>query len=415
MKNIVEPESLSLFQWMHGGASNFFLRIGRAYFYCLTILISVSQSQIGIQDRLSENIITNQSQIISQPIPPTNIIDSPCFPVDPESYHLGPGDVIGIDVFSKVYSRFSLKVNPQNGVVFPQVGFVSVRQQTLATFEKALTTILTQRIKCDSVNVYLEKGKAVRVSVYGAVKNPGEITLESYSRLSDALSKIEVLPWGKKDQIEITNDGNLKTLNLFNILKLGNISDNPLLISGTKIYVPSCLDSGKYITFIDGVFSSRLCLPEGAKVRDLAMINEKNLNTVRRAISITIHRNNQEIVSNNYAGDFLQDKDSIIVNTSEGRVYVSGAVVKPGYFPFDPTISLQQYIAQAGGEEWRGQRTQWKVIRNEIEIPAQSKFLLEPGDIIIVPGKSVLRFNEYLNVLVAIATVIIAAKSIGTF
>jgi protein involved in polysaccharide export with SLBB domain len=117
----------------------------------------------------------------------------------------------------------------------------------------------------------------------------------------------------------------------------------------------------------------------------------------------------------NFSGELIQNGDSVIVNSGEAKIFVTGAVARPGSFLYEPSLSVQQYIASAGGEEWRGNSSNFKIYRNNVEAASTNDVTLQPGDILYIPGRRVMRFNEFVGALVAVATLLIAAKTVGTF
>ncbi len=341
--------------------------------------------------------------------------ESADFPIDPKTYELGPGDIIGVDIFAKVYAKISLKINPQNGVVFPQIGFVSTQGQTPFSLEEQIKPLMRKKVKADSIKVYLEKGKKIRLTVYGSVKKPGQILLENFSRLTEALKEADLLPWASRNNIKVETVGGVKEYDVFKAVKTGDTIGNPMLTSGSKIFISSCLESGKYFTFKKGSLITRVCLPEGAQVLDLPILLRDLMGKNGNMYSLIIKRDKSAKSVDSYASDSLKDQDSVIVNSGESKVFVTGSVPRPGQYSFDPWLSLQQYVSLAGGEDARGNGMSVKLYRNNIEVPVNQNTQVESGDILYVSTRVIVRFNEYLSAMVALATLLIAAKSINAF
>ncbi len=384
-----------------------------AFFVLIFTFLGFTQIQESTSKYSYEQEVPTEIKPINKP--PLLSFESPDFPIDPEAYILGPGDLIGIDVFSKVYVNLDLQVNPQNGIVFPQIGFISTMNHSISSFGQELQAILKRKMKCDSIKVYLEKGKSVRVAVHGAVKSPGVLLLASYSRLNDVLLKAEILPWGKYDEVNISNDGKERMVNPFKAMMTGDTTENPLVSSGTRIFVPSCMDNGPFAIYKNRAYTSKLCLPKGARVRDLPLLDKKGLEKLDYQFNVVIKREGQKLALDNYSGEIIQNGDSVIVNSGEAKIFVTGAVARPGPFLFEPSFSVLQYIALAGGEEWRGNSSNFKIFRDNVEVASANGFDLKPGDILFIPGRSVIRFNELLGALVAVATLMITAKTVGAF
>ncbi|MBU2530263.1 MAG: hypothetical protein KKD35_04400, partial [Elusimicrobia bacterium] len=113
----------------------------------------------------------------------------------------------------------------------------------------------------------------------------------------------------------------------------------------------------------------------------------------------------------------LQDGDRIIVGGSINSVYILGLVNSPGpktYF-YDATVS--DYILLAGGFKEYGDKGHVKIIRGDINNPVIIKDInlsnffadgsvdrveVEPGDIIMVEGDWVVKWQETLSILTMI-------------
>jgi protein involved in polysaccharide export with SLBB domain len=117
----------------------------------------------------------------------------------------------------------------------------------------------------------------------------------------------------------------------------------------------------------------------------------------------------------NFSNEPLKDQDSVIVSSTESKVFVTGSVPRPGQYSYDPWLSPQQYVSLAGGEDARGDRFSVKLSRNNKNVPINKDTVLEPGDILHVSTRAILNFNEYLSAMVGLATLLIAAKSINAF
>lgn len=390
------------------------IKMPSIYFLCAFFLITASHAQFpNLNSKSNDEMdLTPKDAFVT---PPIDFKESADFPINPETYELGPGDVIGIDIFTKVYAKISLKINPQNGVVFPQIGFISTQGQTISSLENQLKPILKKRAKSDSIKVYLEKGKKIRLSVYGAVKKPGQLVLENFSRLTEALKEVDLLPWGALGSIRVDDGSGVKEYDVFKALKTGDTANNPMLASGSKVFVSSCLEAGSQFTFRQGAFITRVCLPEGAQVLDLPLLFHDLAGKSGYRYDLIIKREGTVKAVNNFSNEPLKDRDSVIVNSVESKVFVTGSVPRPGQFSYDPWLSVQQYVSLAGGEDARGNRTSVRLFRNNEEVFVNKDTVVEPGDILHVSTKAIISFNEYLSAMVALATLLIAAKSINAF
>jgi protein involved in polysaccharide export with SLBB domain len=385
------------------------------YFVCIFLLVTTgghAQFPNPSSKSLDEMDLLPKEAFVT---PPIDLKESAEFPINPDTYELGPGDVIGIDIFTKVYAKVSLKINPQNGVVIPQIGFISTQGQTISSLENQLKPILKKKAKADSIKVYLEKGKKIRLSVYGAVKKPGHLLLDNFSRLTEALKESDLLPWAALNNIRVDGGAGVKEYDAFKALKTGDTASNPMLASGSKVFVSSCLEAGSRFTFRQGGLVTRICLPEGAQVMDLPLLFHDLSGKSGYRYTLIIKREGTVKAVDNFSNEPLKDQDSVIVSSTESKVFVTGSVPRPGQYSYDPWLSPQQYVSLAGGEDARGDRFSVKLSRNNKNVPINKDTVLEPGDILHVSTRAILNFNEYLSAMVGLATLLIAAKSINAF
>lgn len=84
---------------------------------------------------------------------------------------------------------------------------------------------------------------------------------------------------------------------------------------------------------------------------------------------------------------FLRDQDSILVPQKKTFINVQGRVNKPGLISYVPGLTYLDYIELAGGYGFRSDRGETQVTKSRGEIFDANSFdyVLEPGDVILVP------------------------------
>lgn len=77
------------------------------------------------------------------------------------------------------------------------------------------------------------------------------------------------------------------------------------------------------------------------------------------------------------------------------RVRITGAVQTPGLYPVDPTISIADALAMAGGATARGNQKEIRILRNGEELRTVvtegtviAESLIQSGDVIFVPERN---------------------------
>jgi protein involved in polysaccharide export with SLBB domain len=115
-------------------------------------------------------------------------------------------------------------------------------------------------------------------------------------------------------------------------------------------------------------------------------------------------------------------RDPAIEVTMLRRVNVLGAVTRPGLYPIDPTMSVADVIALAGGATPTGNQKKLELIRNGQKVPVDfsmrtsvSETPIRSGDQLFLPERSWLSRNGYvvgalIGASAVVGTVIITHK-----
>ncbi|GAA6170916.1 SLBB domain-containing protein [Colwellia sp. KU-HH00111] len=159
----------------------------------------------------------------------------------PSHYIVGPGDNISIQVFGKESSEFSLEVNREGQVVFPQHGPFNVAGLTFTEMKALLSAKIKERIIGVDVVISMASLRSMRVFVLGDAHKPGPYRLNSLSSITHALFAAGgISDIGSLRNIQLKRAGKLiTTLDLYDLLIHGDSSDDVLLQSGDVVFVPA--------------------------------------------------------------------------------------------------------------------------------------------------------------------------------
>ncbi|MEM9806136.1 MAG: SLBB domain-containing protein [Cyanobacteria bacterium P01_D01_bin.56] len=102
-------------------------------------------------------------------VPPATLLD--------ESYLLGPGDLITIDVFNVPEYSGEQRVLANGNVNLPAVGQVSLKGLTLAQAEQAISAKYSGEVRYPQITVNLLTPRQLRVALTGEIHAPGLYTL----------------------------------------------------------------------------------------------------------------------------------------------------------------------------------------------------------------------------------------------
>ena len=98
--------------------------------------------------------------------------------MDTADYRIGPKDLLDISVFGLDELSKTVRVSEDGRISLPLVGEVEVEGITKAALEKKLSQLLEEKYLQDpQVTVFISEYQSKRVSVLGAVRNPGPYEL----------------------------------------------------------------------------------------------------------------------------------------------------------------------------------------------------------------------------------------------
>ncbi len=100
----------------------------------------------------------------------------------------------------------------------------------------------------------------------------------------------------------------------------------------------------------------------------------------------------------------LVDKDSIYIPKSTNYVNLIGRVIKPGRVPYDKKLGYMDYIKRAGGFGLHADEDEVLIQKGSGELHRASDYLykMDPGDNILVPERSDVRFIDVFTKALAI-------------
>ena len=247
--------------------------------------------------------------------------------INSETYILGPGDVIGINIISSESMSYSLRILPSGSILIPAVGSLSLHGKTLQNSIKRIKSYIKQNAFPNSkVFVSLENIKRFKVQISGAVHNPGFVEVNGVSRMLDAVEIAGgVQKYATSNLITINRGKDSHEYRPGEFLLTGNLKQNPVLREGDVIHVPFDKDFDK----------------------QNGRISDYNLS----------------------------------------QVLVIGFVQVPGGFRYIPGYKVRDYIALRGGPKESGSLTGARVIRKDgTVVPRALNEPVFPGDIIEVPA-----------------------------
>jgi len=161
--------------------------------------------------------------------------------IDPDSYTLGPYDLLSIMIVVGETRSMQLPVLPEGIVLVPNVGGVRAAGRTLSQFRTALQQALSQRYRDFELYCYLAEPRLFRVYVSGEVVQPGMVGVRAYERLSDAVERAGgFTDLASRRDVELRDSIGVvgRRVDLAAFYARGDLDGNPHLAAGMLVVVP---------------------------------------------------------------------------------------------------------------------------------------------------------------------------------
>ena len=350
----------------------------------------------------------------------------------PESYHLGPGDILQVMAGGAVPDAAIFQVDPQGKLLVYPAGLIRIKGLTIEEARQAINDALAVYIKEPKVQLELLQPRKVQVYLLGQATLPGiYITWAGVTPvgfLQNASGLVTTPPAGSTINekeflspyfrilnasasrfVKVLRDKKeIAEIDLADILYNGAKEPDIFLEDGDAIYVPEIkrpvivrggvVRPGKY------EFSNKENLTEVLKMAGGA-ISEHFLSrvTVERKndfgdelLDVSIDRNYKPIK----AGFELRPGDIVRVPDINNYVYVFGGVFLPKAIEYKENWRVIDYIGQTGGIIAPADSAYTRIIKHagtpeakaiQVDIkelikgnPVENP-VVEPGDIIFVP------------------------------
>lgn len=270
------------------------------------------------------------------------------------NYILDYGDVITINLFGNINETFKLEIERNGSINIPELGPISLAGLNFQQGVENIKNRIQSSYIGTEVDIKLSKIRDIKVLVTGNVEFPGIYTLSGNSNVLQALNiSGGVDEAGTLRNIEIKRNGNvIKTVDLYQALIFGDLSQITQLQSGDAIYVKP---ANKLIRAGSGFINEALYeLKNDENLEDLLAfsggIKKEVFNKTFSLISINgdINENIKLNTSDNFIT--LNHLDSIYFPVMNlGTVQITGEVARPGKYTIKSGDSLNDLIIRAGG------------------------------------------------------------------
>ncbi len=343
--------------------------------------------------------------------------------IDPETYVVGPGDVFSFNVWGALEMQTPIIVNPEGKLLVPSVGEIAVDGQVLKTVQNAVIEKAGFAYEKSRVSLTLEELRYFRVHVVGEVEYPGTYIAQAVSRVSEMIAEAGgPTEWAWKQGVECRHtDGSQVRFDLDAFETTGAIDQDLTVTGGDVIYVPPLDAAQAVVTVKAGLENSGTyqIIPGEKLLAFLRRIRGLKRNTDIAQIGV-VHEPG-EASTFPYANGFsattaytLQGGEVVLLPSQ--FVYVKGAVVNPGAYPFQMHLTAKDYAGMAGGTIQSGSIKNVKVLHSRSgNSESGPDVIVEAGDVVHMNPSWSLRFEPYLRILPVITSLVLAAQAAGVF
>jgi protein involved in polysaccharide export with SLBB domain len=160
-------------------------------------------------------------------------------PVDPSTYLLGPGDILGLTLQGTIQRFEKLAVTPEGMILIPGAGRVSVAGISLEKAREEIVAEVGRAYRNVRIMITLLQLRRFVISVLGQVQNPGQYYVSQTERVSEAINMAGgAMPNASQRSIRlIRRDGSSSPCDLLRFWRTGDLDANPNLRDGDIVMV----------------------------------------------------------------------------------------------------------------------------------------------------------------------------------
>jgi protein involved in polysaccharide export with SLBB domain len=304
-------------------------------------------------------------------------------PVDPDTYVLGPGDLLEIDLWGRLARAVPLEVGPEGRVFLPGRGPLNVSGQTLAWAKDRILKMIAEQYVGVRADVRLVRLRTFKVYMTGLVRTTGPFEVNSAMRASEAIAHVGLADGASRRNIEVRRvNGVSARLDLDRFERLGRQDADPLLGDGDVIQVPRAIEfvdmagavarPGRFELAKGDSLSTLLALTGGvlpSAVADRALMVRFRSPSERESVWVNLGG-----AMADHADFPLRDGDRVFIQYRAEyhelpTVGVVGEIERPGTYPIVlGRDRLSTLIAAAGGFRPQANRASVYLIRETVGV-----------------------------------------------
>lgn len=277
----------------------------------------------------------------------------------PQSYVLGPGDAVFVDIYGASQKSEQCTVSPEGEITIEGFGPVHVGGLTVDQANRRLRSTLGARYSSSKVKLSVGQTRTIIVNVMGEVKTPGTYTLSAFATVFHAL----YMAGGTNDigtlrNIKVYRNNRLiTTVDIYDYILNGKLTGNVRLADNDVVVV------GPYDCLVNVTGKVKRPMfyemkPNESIASLLKYTGGFTGDAYKKAVRVN-RKNGKEYSAYNveefdFASFHVADGDSVSVDSIMARyantVEVKGAVFRPGMYNLGEQVnSVRSLIEHADG------------------------------------------------------------------
>jgi protein involved in polysaccharide export with SLBB domain len=228
--------------------------------------------------------------------------------------------------------------------------------------------------------------KDFSIMLLGEVNSPGVIPITK-----DKTSLYEVI----NKAGGLTKEASLKHAKLYTGNSFYSIIEKQFISNFKDYPIKPDFDLNSNYVKIDQLLMSRM---SSLVAEDTGYFNSENqLRVLLEGSSLDFTKMNDP---NSEVSKYLvKDNDVIIIPSQDSSVYVFGQVLSPGHIKYIPGKDYKYYVEKANGYGEFAEKSDVTVIKGVTHswIEAEKNVIIEEGDFIYIPRKTLRSYNSYIN------------------
>ena len=274
----------------------------------------------------------------------------------PQSYRLGPGDAVNVDIWGASQESVTETISPDGTISIDGIGLIQLGGLSVSQAKQKLKRVLGPRYQGSQIELTLGQTRTITISVMGEVKQPGTYTMSAFATVYNAL----YMAGGPNDigtlrNVKVFRQGRLlSNVDVYDFLLNGKLSGDVRLQDNDVITVSPY----EALVNITGKVK-RPMFYEMKKTESAATLLKYaggfTGDAYTKAVRINRKAGHQYSVFS--VGEFdlndfkLMDEDSVSVDSTLNRyqnmVEIKGAVFRPGMYQVGGDISTVKTLVEA--------------------------------------------------------------------